>query len=189
MVTIPSVCHDSCKRSDQECWYLACKCNHSQHQCGAGKVVNQPGGGNPLYPGSDQRNALSAEEQTVVSIFEGPKYCYKAIIFIINVFHCNVNYFLIAGWTWNIRYLARRTLLCSNSYVFAFTGSARFLTSILYSGAHMESIKPVIDYPHVKIPTVILSFNVEAKNTLNFIIWLPWKTGLQPPEALVCKSR
>ena len=38
-------------------------------------------------------------------------------------------------------------------------------------------------FPHVKIPTVTLSFNVEAKNTLNFIIWLPWKTGLQPPEA------
>src|SRR6185437_17073223 len=45
--------------------------DHTQKECGIGKPVHQPTGGDARHPGADEGNALPTEEQPIIAIAQG----------------------------------------------------------------------------------------------------------------------
>ena len=72
-MAIPAVCIDAGNRREEEDGDLAGKTDYAQKKCRIGKTVDEPAHGDLLHPCPDERNALTAEEEPVISMVQSPE--------------------------------------------------------------------------------------------------------------------
>ena len=66
-MAIDAVGYHAAERREDEDGNLSGETNESEHGRRAGQPVDQPGLGNGLHPGTDERNELAADEEAIVA--------------------------------------------------------------------------------------------------------------------------
>src|SRR5208283_2013085 len=61
-------------RRQQENRNLSCEADQPEQHGRAAEAVDEPGLSDRLHPGADQRDKLSAEEEAVITVREGPEH-------------------------------------------------------------------------------------------------------------------
>jgi len=70
-VAVPAIHEDTGDGCKEECRDLAAEADDAEQEIRPGEAVDQPAGGDPGDPGTDQRDGLPAEEEAIVAVAEG----------------------------------------------------------------------------------------------------------------------
>jgi len=72
-VAIPAVDQNPGEGCENQRRNLTEESNDAEQKDGTSESVYQPAGCDPRYPGADERDRLSTEEEAVVPVLEGPR--------------------------------------------------------------------------------------------------------------------
>jgi hypothetical protein len=67
-VAIPAIYQYTCERREQKSWDLSKESDYTEQENRTAQPIDQPARCNAGDPGPDQRDSLSAEEETIIAV-------------------------------------------------------------------------------------------------------------------------